>query len=130
MGQACAAPWRSRTATDASLWRHCALSSSMRANWRSRKPPRRPWPKSRKPTPWPTTGSGDRRGGLSVGLPPKPLWRSMRAEARAAEAAVHAPGAIMRSAITSSLIPAVRAAPVGDVLRKQPHQRQREAIAW
>jgi hypothetical protein len=54
----------------------------------------------------------------------------MRAEARAAEAAVHAPGAIMRSAITSSLIPAVRAAPVGDVLRKQPHQRQREAIAW
>jgi hypothetical protein len=96
MGKACSAPWRSSTATDASLWRHCALSASMRANWRSSKPPRMPWPQRRKPKPWPTTGSGDRRGGLSVGLTPKPLLRSMRAEARDAEAAVHAPGAIMR----------------------------------
>src|SRR5262252_7231068 len=83
-----------------------------------------PWPKRRKPKPWPTTCSGSRRGGLSAGLTLKPLWRSMRAGARAAEAAAHAPGGIIREAITSWLIPAVPAAPVGDVPRKQPHQRQ------
>jgi hypothetical protein len=62
-------------------------------------------------------------------LTPKLLLRSMRAGVRAAEAAAHAPGGITRYAIASLVIPAARAALVGDVPRRQTHHRQKEAIA-
>ena len=74
--------------------------------------------------------SVDTSGGLPVRRMPKPPSRSMRAGGRNDEAADHAPGGIMRSAIVSWQKPGARAAHGGGVQQRQTRHRLRRAIAW
>jgi hypothetical protein len=99
-----------------------ACSWAMRVPWPSRPPRRRPGPQGRPPRPWPPRG----RGGPPAGVP----GRRLRTTSRAAGAAVHAPGGLLRSARAAAPPPAGRAAHGGAGQPRRPRHHGRRALGW